>query len=246
MLATACSAGDERTVTAGAGDPSGSLRVLAAASLTEVFTELGRRFEAAYPQVNVTFNFAASSALAEQINAGAPIDVFVAADEASMSKVTDEGNAGDPKLIARNRLAILVEKGNPKAIAGLADLGGPGVVLVLCAPQVPCGRLAAAALAKAGVNLRPASLEDNVKAVVAKVVLGEADAGIVYMTDIKAAADTAQGIEITIAGDPDLEAVYPMAVTKGASNRRAADAWFTFVLSREGQETLQRYGFLSP
>jgi molybdate transport system substrate-binding protein len=225
---------------------SASLQVFAAASLTDAFTELGAAFEAAHPDVKVTFNFAASSALAQQINAGGRADVFASADEANMAKVTDAGNADDPKVIARNRLSILVEQGNPKGITGLADLAEPGVVLVQCAPEVPCGKLAAAALTKAGVTATPASLEENVKAVVSKVTLGEADAGIVYVTDVQAAEGDAEGVDIDIAADPELEAVYVIAVTETSTERDAAHAWLEFVLSDEGQRTLAKFGFLSP
>jgi molybdate transport system substrate-binding protein len=225
---------------------SGSVLVLAAASLTEAFTELGKAFEAEHPNAEVTFSFAASSALAEQINQGAPADVFASADQASMKKVTDTAHADDPKVFARNRLSILVEKGNPKGVTNLADLAKPGITLVLCAPEVPCGRYAAAALAKAEVAAKPVSLEENVKAVVSKVTLGEADVGIVYVTDVKAAAGKAQGVAIDIAGDPGLEAVYPIAVTDAATNPEAARAWVRFVLSGAGQATLKRSGFLAP
>jgi molybdate transport system substrate-binding protein len=225
---------------------SGTLQVFAAASLTEAFTAMGTAFEAAHPHVKVTFNFAASSALAQQINQGGPADVFVSADGPNMQKVIDAGNASGAKTIARNRLAILVEKGNPKGITGLADLAKGRVVFVLCAPEVPCGKFGAAALQKAGVTAKPASLEENVKAVVAKVTLGEADAGIVYVTDVKAARDRAQGVGIDIAGDPTLEAVYPIAMTKRATSTAAAAAWIDYVLSARGQATLAKYGFLAP
>jgi molybdate transport system substrate-binding protein len=225
---------------------SGPLTVFAAASLTEAFTEMGHAFEAANPGVTVTFNFAASSALAQQINEGGAADAFVSADEANMKKVTDASNASDPKVIARNRLAILVEKGNPKAITGLADLAKPGLVVLLCAPEVPCGKFAAAALATANVSVKPASLEENVKFVVSKVTLGEADAGIVYVTDVKASGDKAQGVDIDIADDPALEAVYPMAVTTKATHGDVATAWLDFALSDRGQRILASYGFLAP
>jgi molybdate transport system substrate-binding protein len=239
LLGHACGNDDAPTT-------SGSVNVFAAASLTEAFTEMGEAFERANPGVEVTFNFAASSALAQQINEGAPADVFASADEASMAQVTDAGDATDPKVIARNRLSIIVENGNPKAIGALADLAEPGVVLVLCAPEVPCGKYAAAALEQAGVTVTPASLEENVKAVVSKVTLGEADAGIVYVTDAKAAAGDAEGVDIDIADDPALEAVYPMTVTTGTQNAEAARAWLDYVLSDAGRQSLADHGFLAP
>lgn len=243
LVAAGCGE-DDKAIAADA--LSGDLRVSAAASLTEAFTEMGKAFEAEHPGVKVTFNFAASSALAQQVNEGGPADVLVSADEPNMKKVSSTDNASDPRTIARNRLAILVEKANPKNITGLADLGRSGLVFVVCAPEVPCGKFGAAALAKANVTAKPASLEENVKAVVSKVALGEADAGIVYVTDVKAARDKAQGVEIDIADDVALEAVYPIAVTKAAANRDAATAWIEYVLSDDGQKTLARYGFLSP
>lgn len=225
---------------------SRTLHVFAAASLTEAFTALGKAFEADHPAVKVAFSFAASSALAQQIADGADADVFASADEANMAKVTGAGDALDPVVIARNRLAILVERGNPKAITGLADLTKAGVVLVLCAPEVPCGKLAAAALSMAGVDVTPASLEENVKAVVSKVSLGEADAGIVYVTDVKAAGSRVERVDIDIAGDPALEAVYPMAVTKAAKDTATARAWIDFVRSAAAQRTLASFGFRAP
>lgn len=220
--------------------------MFAAASLTEAFTEMGGKFEEAHPGVEVTFNFAGTSSLVEQIDQGAPADVLASADEADMAKAVSAGDAADPTPIARNRLAILVENGNPLGIERLADLAEPGVVVVLCAPEVPCGRYAAAALAKADVVVEPASLEENVKAVASKVTLGEADAGIVYRSDVRALAGTAEGVPIDIAADPDLEAVYPMARTSGSRNPIAASAWIDFVRSREGRAVLTRYGFLEP
>ncbi len=224
----------------------GDLTIFAAASLTEAFTEMGEAFEATNPDVAVTFNFAASSALAQQLNEGGAADVFVSADEANMKKVTDAGRASASEVIARNRLAILVEQGNPKGITGLGDLASSDVVVVLCAPEVPCGKLAAAALAKAAVNVNPASVEENVKAVVSRVTLGEADAGIVYVTDVKSSGDKADGVPIDFADDPALEAVYPLAVITKSTNPTAADAWRTYVLGREGIAILSKYGFLAP
>ena len=242
IVASACGDGEANDAI------TGDVKVFAASSLTEAFTELGRAFEADHPGVDVTFNFAASSALAEQVNQGAPGDILVTADESSMKRVTDAGNATDPTTFARNRLAIVVEKGNPTGIAELADLARSGITFVVCAPQVPCGRFGAAALRMAGVTATPASLEENVKAVVAKVTLGEADAGIVYVTDVKAAGDRASGIDIDlgIAGDPSLEAFYQAAITEQVRNERLAKAWIEFVLSDRAQSTLSSYGFLAP
>ena len=221
---------------------SGRVTVLAAASLTEAFTELGRAFETAHPGVKVTFSFGASSALAQQALGGAPADLLATADEASLARVMDAGVASDPRVLARNRLTILVEKGNPKGIAALADLADPALVVVLCAPEVPCGRFGAQVLDKAGVAVTPRSLEENVKGVVSKVTLGEADAGLVYVTDARAAGARAQAVPI-----PDEEnviAVHPVGLLRQAGNPEAARAFRNFLLSPAGQATLARFGFL--
>ncbi|MEA3018853.1 MAG: molybdate transport system substrate-binding protein [Actinomycetota bacterium] len=244
VVATSAGCGGSSTKGSATTIKQETLTVLAASSLTEPFTALGAAFERSHAGVKVALSFAASSALAEQVVEGGPGDVIVTADRANLAKVG--AAAGAPTVIARNRLTILVAKENPKRITGLRDLGRAGVVLVLCAVAVPCGKLGALALAKAGVVARPASLEDNVKAVVAKVTLGEADAGIVYVTDVRAVAGKADGVAIDIAGDPALEAVYPMAVLKTSAHAALARAWIAFVASSEGQSVLAAHGFLSP
>jgi len=230
----------------GGGGGSRRLTVLAASSLTEVFSELGRQFERAHPGVEVAFGFASSSSLAEQVVQGAPADVFAAADEASMARAVAAGRARDPRVVARNRLAIVVAPGNPAGLSSLADLARPGLVVVLCAPEAPCGRLAAAALDRAGVALEPASREPNVKAVVAKVVLGEADAGIAYETDVRAAGARVQGVAVAGVDDPSLEAVYATAVVAGTADAPLARSWVDFVASPAGQAALARAGFRTP
>jgi molybdate transport system substrate-binding protein len=221
-----------------------SLTVFAAASLTDAYGELGRAFEAAHPGSKVTFSFSASSTLARQINEGAPADVLATADEANLRKVIDAGGASDPKVFARNRLELVVGPGNPKKLTGLKDLARGGMLFVLCAPEVPCGKFGAQALAKARVTARPKSFEDNVKAVLTKVSLGEADAGIVYVTDVRSAGGKVEGVAI-----PDGENVlasYPVAVLTGARNPEGARAFVDLVLSDAGRRVLARYGFLSP
>jgi molybdate transport system substrate-binding protein len=225
---------------------AGSVTVLAASSLTEAFTELGAAFEEVHDGVRVTFSFAASSALAEQVNQGGPGDVLVTADAANMQKVLDAGNAKDPTVIATNRLALLVEKGNPEGITGLDDLARDDIVFVLCADAVPCGKYGARALDLVGIDRTPASLEENVKAVVAKVTLGEADAGIVYVTDVQAVGDKAEGIDIDVADDPDLIASYPIALLSASTQASLGRAWIDFVLSDAGREILRSHGFGTP
>jgi molybdate transport system substrate-binding protein len=226
---------------------SGTVRVFAASSLTETFRELAHTFEADNKAVHVELNLASSSALAQQIAAGAPADVVATADEVTMKAITDARHSQTaPKLFARNRLVLVVEKGNPKSIAALSDLAKPGIVFVLCAPGVPCGRLGALALLRAGVTAKPASLEENVKGVVSKVALGEADAGIAYATDAKASAKDVDAVAIAGSDAGDLEARYPIAVVKGATNAPAASAWIALVTSARGQRMLAKYGFRSP
>jgi molybdate transport system substrate-binding protein len=224
-----------------------TIDVLAASSLTEAFTELGRMFEASRRGVTVRFAFGASSALAQQVDDGAPADVFASADAANMAKVVAAGRAqGTPVVFARNVLSIVVGPGNPKAVEGLADLASPTLVVVLCAPEVPCGSLANAALAKAGVTVKPKSLEANVKAVVTKVALGEADAGIVYETDVEAGGAKVAGVAVDRADDPTLQAAYSMVAVAGAAHQEEARRWIDFVGSAEAGRVLAGFGFRSP
>jgi molybdate transport system substrate-binding protein len=224
---------------------SGDLIVFAAASLTAAFTEIGDAFMVEHADTTVTFNFAASSELVTQINEGAPAEVFASADLNNMTKLTDAGgNAGAPVVFATNRAEIIVEPGNPKGITGVADLANEDLIVVQCAPEVPCGTYAATVFENAGVTVTPKSLEENVKAVVTKVMLGEADAGVVYVTDVIAAGDGAEGVEIP--ADINVVAEYPIAATATAPNPEAAQAFIDFVLSEQGQKILASYGFLEP
>jgi molybdate transport system substrate-binding protein len=225
--------------------PAGDLVVFAASSLTEAFTEIGDAFEAANPDANVTFNFAGSGDLVTQISEGAPADVFASADDSNMTKLTDAGeNAGEPVPIAKNTFEIIVEKGNPKGIATLADLANADLIVVLCADTVPCGKGAAKILENAAVTVTPKSFEDKVKGVVTKVTAGEADAGIVFVTDVEAAGDGAEGVEIS--ADVNVISNYPIVVTKEAPNPEAAQAFIDFVAGAEGQAILASHGFLAP
>lgn len=225
------------------GTRGGVVEVLAASSLTEAFGDLGRRFERSHPGRRVRLRFAASSALAAQIGAGAPADVVATADRASMDALVAAGHARRPVVAARNRLVIAVAPGNPHRLAGLADLARPGLTVVACAPAVPCGRLATAALARAGVTLRPASAEANVKAVLSRVVLGEADAGLVYRTDVVGAGAAVSEVGLGIADHPDLHPPCPVAVTTAAADGRGGRAFVAFVRSPAGRAVLADHGF---
>jgi molybdate transport system substrate-binding protein len=219
--------------------------VFAAASLTEAFTEIGRAFEAATPGVHVMFNFGPSSGLAEQIVQAAPADVFAAANTSTMDKVVSAGRAdGQPAVFVRNYLEIAVPAGNPAGVTGLADFGKADLKLALCAEQVPCGGAASKAFAAAGVTPRPDTLEQDVKAVLTKVRLGEVDAGIVYRTDVKAAGEKVEGIEFPEAGNAVNE--YPIAVLHDAPNAAAARAFVQFVRGAECTRRLIEAGFARP
>jgi molybdate transport system substrate-binding protein len=216
--------------------------VFAAASLTAAFTELGGRFTAASGGTKVTFNFAGSQALATQVQQGAPADVFASADTANMDKVRDL--VGTPQPFASNLLAIVVEKGNPRGVRTLGDLASGDLKVVLAAEEVPAGRYAKQVLDQAGVRVQAVSQEDNVKGVVTKVSLGEADAGIVYVTDVTAGGDKVEGVDIP--QDQNVVATYPIATVKASRAQDQAQAFLDLVLSAEGQRVLEEHGFLPP
>ncbi len=238
-------AGGSHTGAAETSAVEGTVTVFAAASLTAAFEDLGAAFAEANPDADVVFNFAASSELVTQIGEGAPADLFASADLNSMSKLTDAGDhATDPVIFTTNRLEIIVAPGNPLGITGVADLANQDLIVVNCAPEVPCGRYANDVFAASGAVVTPKSLEENVKGVVAKVMLGEADAGIVYRTDVIAAGADAAGVEIPV--DVNVFAEYPIAVTAEAPNPEGAQAFIDVVLSAEGQAILESYGFVGP
>lgn len=220
---------------------TGPVTVFAAASLTESFTMLGDRFEQAHPGTTVSFSFAGSPALATQINEGAPADVFASAARQNMAAVT---SAVTPATFARNQLVIAVPEGNPRGIAGLADLTGAGLKVALCADAVPCGAASATALDAAGVMLTPVTLEQDVRAALSKVKLGEVDAALVYRTDAKAAAADIDGIEFPESAKAVND--YPIAVLEDAPNPAAARAFVDYVLSADGTKVLTEAGFQAP
>lgn len=230
---------------ASSGDTAGrrSVTVAAAASLTEPFTDLGRRFQAANPGVEVEMAFAASPSVAAQVRAGAPADVVATADRVVVDALAADALTGPVRTFARNRLAVAVAPGNPRGIRTVDDLARPGVDLVVCAPEVPCGKLAAAALARAAVAPRPRSYEPDVKAVLGRVVLGEADAGLVYATDVRAAAGRVDGMPLDGHG---LVAEYGIATVTASDDPRGARAFVDFVASPAGRDVLTAAGFEVP
>ena len=228
----------------GSQDGERKLTVFAAASLTETFTELGQVFEKENSGVKVVFNFGSSATLAQQITQGAPADVFAAASPATMMTATDAKPADSPVVFARNKLRIAVPAGNPAKIDALGDLADAKVKVALCAEQVPCGAAAVKALEAAGVKVTPVTLEQDVKATLTKVRLGEVDAALVYATDVLSAGGEVEGIAFPEADEavndyliaPLGEAVLP------AEARKFVD----LVLSDQGRETFTRTGFLAP
>jgi molybdate transport system substrate-binding protein len=240
----ACGSSSSRRATTTDATPrvTGVITVYAAQSLTKAFTEIGTAFETRNPGAKVTFNFGGSAVLVGQLVQGAPADVFASADRSNMDKVDRAGLLGGaPSVIAHNALEIVVGKGNPKRITGLRDLAAPGIVVSLCAVDQPCGRYARQALADAQVSLNPRSQEASVSGVVGRVQNGEADAGIVYVTDVSAAPNV-DGVPIPAA--QNVPATYTAAVLKDAPNARGASAFVAFVSSPAGQAILRSYGFL--
>ncbi len=227
-----------------AGAAAGPITVLAAASLKEAFTTIGQGFEAANPGAEVRFGFGPSSGLAAQITQGAPADVFVSASAGNMEQVVAAGLAAAPRPFAKNVLQIAVPPQNPAGVRGLADLARPGVKVALCQPQVPCGTVATQVLSNAGLTLTPVTLEADVKATLTKVRLGEVDAGLVYVTDVRAGGDAVRGIDIP--ADVNASTTYPIAALGRSSQAATARAFVEYVLSPQGQAVLTRAGFAAP
>lgn len=223
-------------------DESTKLRVLAAASLTDVFTELGEQFEADRDEVDVEFSFGSSTDLAEQAADGAPGDVLATADETSMTVAVDAGAAAEPETFATNVLVIVTPPDNPAGIAGLEDLAG--ATWVRCADDVPCGRIALAVLEDAGIDAEPASLEEDVRASLDKVISGEADAGLVYASDAVAAGDDVT--TIPIAGAEAELTSYLIAALDQSGDSELAQEWVDLVTGPDGQAALTEAGFGTP
>jgi molybdate transport system substrate-binding protein len=243
LLLAACGSSSKtaKNPTNGPTSLSGSITVLAASSLTGSFTALGAQFQTAHPGTKIEFSFGSSSDLENSIEQGAPADVFASADQKNMTKLVKAGdNSGSAVDFAKNKLEIAVEKGDPKHITALSDLAKPGLAVVLCDPSAPCGKFAAQVLANAKVHLTPKSLEANAKATLSKVELGEADAAIVYVTDV-ASSGKVDGVKI-----PDgvnVVTTLPVVALKGSKNAALAKAWVGFVVAHQS-DLVSKYGFL--
>ncbi len=236
----------DAVATAGPAAPelTGSLTVFAAASLQVAFDELAADFEALHPSLEVEpVRYDGSSTLATQLVEGAPADVFASADERNMATVVDAGVATSPELFATNTLTLIVPAGNPGGVTGLADLADPDLAVVVCAVEVPCGSASAALLAASGITASVDSFEQNVTAVLTKVAAGEADAGLVYVTDA-AGEDDVETVDT--AGAEDVVNRYPIAALTASANPTAAAAFTAFVRGDAGRAVLERLGFGAP
>ena len=252
-LALAAACGSDGSTSAGSGSSpaapgsgaaSGTVTVFAAASLTESFTSLGRQFEAAHPGTTVKFNFGASSSLAENINQGAPADVFASASPKNMQQVVDADGASDSKTFARNVMQIAVPPDNPAGVREVTDLARSNVKVALCQPQVPCGAVAQQVFENVNITVKPVTQGADVKAVLTTVQLGEVDAGMVYRTDVRAAGTKVRGIEIP--ADQNASTSYPIAALTEAPNPAGAAAFVDYVLSPDGEKVLEQAGFAAP
>ena len=245
LAAAGCGQGDP----APAGPPAdaaltGSLTVFAAASLTGPFSALGRGFEAEHPGVRVRFSFAGSSALAQQVIAGAPADVFASASPTTMAQVVAAGDAADPRTFATNRAEVAVAPGSAGRVRTLADLAAPGLKVALCASEVPCGSLARTVLGRAGLSVHPVTEQLDVKAVLSTVESGEVDAGVVYVSDVRAAGDRVVGVPVP--DEVNARTDYPIATVQASRRPALARAFRDAVLSAQGRDTLARAGFGLP
>jgi molybdate transport system substrate-binding protein len=230
-----------------AGGDSGDaeVTVLAAASLQKTFTQLGQQFEAANPGTEVVLSFGGSSDLAAQLQQGAPGDLFASADTVNMDKVRADGLiAGEPTVFATNSMEIAVPAGNPAGVDSFASLADPGINVVVCAAQVPCGAATVSIERKTGVSVSPVSEESSVADVLGKVISGEADAGVVYTTDVKSAGEAVEGIQIPIRDN--VWNSYVIGVLEGSDTTDLALRFEEYVLGPEGRQVLIDAGFAAP
>jgi molybdate transport system substrate-binding protein len=228
----------------GGSSSSGSITVFAAASLQGSFTKIGKQFEAAHPGDKVTFSFGPSSGLATQITSGAPASVFASAAVANMTQVVKAGDAATPSDFAKNIMEVAVPPGNPGHVTSVDNLSKSSVKVALCQPQVPCGVTAAKVFKNASLNVKPVTLETDVKSVLTKVELGDVDAGMVYVTDVKAAGSKVKGVQIP--ASDNASTTYPIATIKNSSHQSTAKAFVAYVISPAGQQVLKAAGFEKP
>ena len=242
LLLTGCGGEGDAAAAGGTAPEARTLTVLAAASLTDVFTELEPAFEAANPGVDVVLAFGSSADLAQQVVNGSPADVFASASAATMTTVTDAGLvAGEPVVFARNQLQIVTAPGNPEGITGFADLARPDLQVVVCVPTAPCGVAVERIEAATGVTLTPVSEEPDVRATLGRITTGNADAGLVYLTDVVSAGDAVTGVPFPEADRAVTD--YPIAVLSDASQPEPAQAFVDLVTGPDGRAVLGEAGF---
>ncbi len=223
---------------------TGTITVFAAASLMGTFTQLGKQFEAAHPGDTVKFSFGGSSTLATQITGGAPADVFASAAPANMDTVVKAGDASSPQDFAKNTAEVAVPPSNPAKVTSVSDLAKSSVKVALCEPKVPCGVVAADVFKNAKITVKPVTLQPDVKSVLTQVELGNVDAGMVYVTDVKAAGSKVKGV--TIPASENASTLYPIATVSSSTHQAEARAFVAYVLSPAGQQVLAAAGFQQP
>jgi molybdate transport system substrate-binding protein len=247
VLAAAAAAGcssSSSSPSAGSTSSTGTITVFAAASLTESFTQLGKQFEAAHPGDTVKFSFGPSSGLAEQITNGAPADVFASAAPGNMDDVVNAGDAANPQNFAKNTMEVATPPDNPGNVESVKDLADDSVKVALCQPQVPCGVVAAEVFKNAGITVKPVTLQPDVKSVLTQVETGNVDAGMVYVTDVKAVGSKVNGVTISASDNASTE--YPIATINSSKQKSEAQAFMSYVLSPAGQQVLTAAGFEKP
>jgi molybdate transport system substrate-binding protein len=240
IIASGCSSSKKTTSSA----QTGTITVYAASSLTGAFNDIAKAFEKAHRGAHITFNFGASSTLSTAITNGAPADVFASASPKNMASVVTAGEAANPANFVKNVMEIAAAPGNPAHVATVADLAKPSTKVALCEPTVPCGSVAAQVFAKAHVTVHAVSLEQDVKSTLAKVELGEVDAGVVYVTDVLSAGPRVVAVAIPDALNASTE--YPIAVMTHSTHSALAQAFVAFVTSVAGQAVLRAAGFQQP
>jgi len=242
--APAAAASSSAPAAASSALPAGTITVLAAASLQQSFTQIGKQFDAAHPGVTVKFSFGASSTLATEITSGAPADVFASAAPANMDTVVKADDATNPVDFAKNTAEVAVPPNNPANVTSVNDLAKSSVKVALCEPQVPCGVLAAEVFKNAGITVKPVTLQANVTATLTQVETGNVDAGMVYVTDVKGAGSKVKGI--VIPASDNASTLYPIATVSSSKQTATAQAFVAYVLSPAGQKVLAAAGFQAP
>ena len=244
VAAAGCTSSNTTTPSSGSSPSTGTITVFAAASLMESFTKIGKQFEAAHKGDTVKFSFGPSSGLSEQITSGAPADVFASASPKNMDEVVTAGDASSPQNFAKNVMEVATPPNNPGSVTSVNDLAKSSVKVALCQPQVPCGVVAAEVFKNAGITVKPVTLQPDVKSVLTQVETGNVDAGMVYVTDVKAAGTKVKGV--TIPADQNASTLYPIATIKSSKHESVAKEFVDYVLSPAGQQVLTAAGFEKP